>query len=207
MTRARHLRRVTYKATAVAALTAAVVTSCTSTSDRVTYKVTDPNAAPTVTSGSSTRTTRSDLPAGQGIDTAAQARADLARLPVVVRRPYVPGYQRPCGRGDACFFGPAWTDDQNSVDGHNGCSTRDDVPAAQLRDVQLRDGSRCVVVAGILHDPYTGATITFNKSRAYLVLLDHVAPLALVWDLGASQWSQAQREAYANDPTLVNARR
>ena len=27
--------------------------------------------------------------------------------------------------------------------------------------------------------------------------------LALAWDLGAARWSQAQREAYANDPTLV----
>jgi hypothetical protein len=81
--------------------------------------------------------------------------------------------------------------------------TRDDVLAAQLRDVVLRTGSRCVVVAGTLADPCTGTTITFSKSRVYLVPIDHVVPLALAWDLGAARWSQAQREAYANDPTLV----
>jgi hypothetical protein len=198
-------RRVIYKVTAavVTLLTAVTttMTSCSTTTadrDRVTYKVTGTPTTSTVTSPGST-----SAAAAAGVDTAAQARTDLQRLTVVARRPYVPGYQRSCSPGDACSFGPAWSDDQDAVDGHNGCGTRDDVLAAQLRDVQLRAGSRCVVVAGELHDPYTGSTITFSKSRAYLVPLDHVVPLALAWDLGAAQWSQAQRAAYANDPTLV----
>jgi hypothetical protein len=35
------------------------------------------------------------------------------------------------------------------------------------------------------------------------VPIDHVVPLSLAWDLGAAQWSQAQRDAYANDPNSV----
>jgi hypothetical protein len=166
-------RKVTYKVTATTVtLLAAVVilvTSCSApTADRarVTYKVTGTAASTTapVTSQAST-----SAPAAAGIDTASQAREDLQRLVVVARRPYVPGYQRSCGPGQACSFGAAWTDDQDAVDGHNGCSTRDDVLAAQLRNVTRRAGSRCVVVAGILTDPYTGATITFSKSEADLV--------------------------------------
>jgi len=187
----------TYTVTA-AALLAALVTGC-STRIGVTDQVTAPPASASVTSSSPARSTAP----GHGIDSASQARVALLRLPVVASRPYVPGYQRSCSPGDACSFGPAWTDDQDAVDGHNGCGTRDDVLAAQLRDVRLRAGSRCVVVAGTLDNPYTGATLTFSKSRAYLVPLDHVVPLALAWDLGAARWSQAQRDAYANDSTLV----
>lgn len=197
---------VTYKVTAAMAtvLTAvASVTGCSSTMPGTNDKVTTPPATGPVTSSWSTRSPDPATSPARGIDSASQARADLQRLIVVDRRPYVPGYQRSCKPGAACSFGPAWTDDQDAVDGHNGCSTRDDVLALQLGDVQLRTGSRCVVVAGTLDDPYTGTTITFNKSRAYLVPLDHVVALALAWDLGAAHWSQAQREAYANDPTLV----
>jgi hypothetical protein len=200
MTGRRFAGRVTYTVTA-ALLGAAVVTSCSSSRSRVTDEVTGTDVGGPVTSTSSS--TSSPATPARGIDTPSHARADLQRLPVVARRPSVPGYQRSCGPGDACSFGPAWTDDQDAVDGHNGCRTRDDVLAAQLRDVVLRTGSRCVVVAGTLADPYTGTTITFSKSRAYLVPIDHVVPLALAWDLGAARWSQAQREAYANDPTLV----
>ena len=186
-------------------LLAAVITSVTSCSTptadraRVTYKVTGTAAATTarVTPPASTSAS-----AAAGVDTASQARADLQRLTVLARRPYVPGYQRSCSPGQACSFGAAWTDDQDAVDGHNGCSTRDDVLAAQLRNVTRRAGSRCVVVAGILADPYTGATITFSKSDADLVPLDHVVPLELAWDLGAAQWSQSERVEFANDPTI-----
>ena len=116
------------------------------------------------------------------------------------RRPYEQGYQRDCGQGQGCVFGPAWTDDQNAPEGHNGCRTRDDILRASLSDVQLRDGSRCVVVAGVLHDPYTGSVIHFVKADADAVEIDHVAPLAYVWDLGANRWPYATRVEFANDP-------
>jgi hypothetical protein len=126
----------------------------------------------------------------------------LATLTVVPERPNVPGYQRGCGPGEACSFGPAWTDDTAAPDGHNGCGTRDDVLKEQLAAVAFRAGSGCVVVAGTLHDPYTGTVIPFSKANASAVQVDHVYPLARAFDMGAAGWSQDRRTAFANDTEL-----
>jgi len=91
------------------------------------------------------------------------------------------------------YFGTAWAD----VDG-NDCRTRDDVLARDLRDVQKRDA--CTVVSGILADPYTGTRITFAKSRASAIQIDHVVPLSLAWHSGADAWSAGKRATFANDP-------
>jgi hypothetical protein len=69
--------------------------------------------------------------------------------------------------------------------------------------VTYRPGSRCVVTAGVLHDPYTGHTIHFAKAHAAAVQIDHLVPLALAWDLGANTWPRSEREAFANDEHLV----
>ncbi len=138
-----------------------------------------------------------------GIDSPAVALTDLDQLTVLARRPNLAGYERGCAAHQACSFGPAWTDDQDAPGGHNGCDTRDDVLAAQLRSVAYRSGSNCVVVSGVLDDPYTARTIKFTKAQATAVQIDHVVPLALAWDLGAAHWTQAQRTAYANDAALV----
>lgn len=116
----------------------------------------------------------------------ASAKAKLAELPTAV--PDKTGYQR------TRDFGPAWSVD---VD-RNGCGTRDDILRRDLTKVQLR--GRCTVIAGVLGDPYTGATITFRKAQADLVQIDHVVPLAAAWSLGAKTWTQRQRERFANDP-------
>jgi hypothetical protein len=147
--------------------------------------------------------TRTRASGGASLGSAAQALAALRGLQEVAKRPYIHGYQRSCSRGAACSFGPAWTDANGDVDGHNGCGTRDDLLARQLTDVTLRSGSRCVVESGQLSDPYTGTVIGFRKSDADAVEVDHVVPLALAWDLGAAHWTQQQRIDYANDPTLV----
>ncbi len=133
----------------------------------------------------------------------ADALGLLAGLTVAPQRPAVPGYQRGCGAGKACTFGPAWTDDSDAPDGHNGCGTRNDVLREQLTDVGFAEGSRCVVVAGTLHDPYTGTVIQFRKADASAVQIDHVYPLARAFDMGAAGWSQDQRTAFANDTDLV----
>jgi hypothetical protein len=142
-------------------------------------------------------------PAGPVPAAAASAARTLGALTVLPHRPHVGGYQRGCAPGQACSFGPAWTDDTTAPGGHNGCDTRNDVLAAQLADIVHRTGSRCVIVAGELHDPYTGQTIRFTKQHATAVQIDHLVPLALAWDLGAGHWTQARREAYANDEQLV----
>jgi hypothetical protein len=132
----------------------------------------------------------------------AAALAQLRTLPVVPARVHHPGYQRGCRPGQSCSFGPAWTDHTAAPGGHNGCDTRDDILRSQLRAVTYRPGSRCVVVGGLLHDPYTAAVITFSKAHAAAVQIDHVVPLALAWDLGAYAWPQARREQFANDEHL-----
>jgi hypothetical protein len=63
----------------------------------------------------------------------------------------------------------------------------------------------CVVMSGLLHDAYTGKTITFRKAQASDVQIDHVVPLGLAWQLGAAQWSQGKRVAFANDPANLLA--
>lgn len=130
-----------------------------------------------------------------------QALATLNALPVR-ERVKDQAYDRSCSPGHACSFGPAWSDDQSAPDGHNGCGTRDDVLKEQLVSPALKDGSRCVVVAGALTDPYTGATVQFAKAQADAVQIDHVYPLSLAFDQGANTWGLDKRMAFANDTAL-----
>lgn len=123
---------------------------------------------------------------------ASDALQDLRALPV--SDAYVPGYDR-------ASFGQAWVD----VD-HNGCDTRNDVLRRDLVDVVVKPGTRgCVVLSGTLHDPYTGRTIAFHRGEtsSLAVQIDHRYPLALAWRHGASSWTAAQREAFANDPLVL----
>jgi hypothetical protein len=146
--------------------------------------------------------TQTPPPTGRDASASAALR-QLAALPVLAARKHHPGYQRGCGGGQACSFGPAWTDDTTAPGGHNGCDTRNDILAAQLTHVTHRPGSRCVVTGGVLRDPYTGRTIGFAKAHASAVQIDHMVPLALAWDLGAYAWPAAKRATYANDERLV----
>ncbi|BDE58695.1 DUF1524 domain-containing protein [Rhodococcus hoagii] len=126
----------------------------------------------------------------------------LARVEVVGSRPDVAGYERGCQGGQACVFGPAWSDDHTGPGGHDGCDTRNDVLAADLTDVEFRGGTRdCVVVAGTLADPYSGRTLAFTKQDANAVQIDHVYPLAAAWDMGAARWPIERRRDFANDVT------
>lgn len=139
-----------------------------------------------------------DVPAGT-LDPDAATQA-LAGLTVAEKAP-LDGYERGCGTGEACVFGPAWSD----VD-RNGCDQRNDVLHRDLTDVAVRDGTQgCVVIAGVLDDPYTGATVIFEKADAAEVPIDHVVPLAAAWVQGAAGWSDEQRELFANDPANLIA--
>lgn len=89
-------------------------------------------------------------------------------------------------------FGQRWKDTD-----HNGCDQRNDVLARDLKKVEKR--GRCLVMAGQLNDPYSGKDITFSKSDASEVQIDHVYPLALAWRMGASGWDENRREQFAND--------
>jgi hypothetical protein len=133
-----------------------------------------------------------------GTLTAAQvhaAVAALAALPVKGRAPKT-GYAR-------AAFGPAWSDDVDVEDGHNGCDTRNDVLRRDLTAELLKPGTHgCVVLSGTLADPYTGRTIVFARGRSSSskVQIDHVVALGDAWVTGAQQLTPTQRTTLANDP-------
>lgn len=95
-------------------------------------------------------------------------------------------------------FGEAWVD-VNA----NGCSTRDDILNRDL--VATTHETSCYITAGTLHDPYTGRPMRFTSKNPTAVQIDHVVPLALAWQLGARNWSQGKRVAFANDPSELLA--
>jgi hypothetical protein len=132
---------------------------------------------------------------GCGLLTVPSARADVTTLNALPVRPSAPmdGYSRD-------QFGPPWTDNNDDELGHNHCDTRDDILARDLTDV-VRDGP-CVVIWGVLHDPYTGRVIVFHRSPATStrIQIDHIVPLADAWRTGAQQLTAEQRTNLANDP-------
>jgi len=132
--------------------------------------------------------------------TASAALAQLAALPVKGRAPKT-GYTR-------AQFGAAWTDDNGAAGGHNGCDTRNDILRRDLVSVVLDAGSKsCTVLSGLLHDPYTGKTITFSRgaSTSTAVQVDHMVALSNAWQTGAQQLTAAQRIDLANDPRNLEA--
>lgn len=98
-------------------------------------------------------------------------------------------------------FGPPWTDDVDGVVfGRNGCDTRDDILRRDLSNVFPPKG--CSILSGVLHDPYTGREIPFDRDEGtdVLVQIDHVVPLLDAWQTGAQQWDLVKRTQLANDP-------
>lgn len=116
------------------------------------------------------------------------AAAQLSTLPIKPRAPR-DGYSR---EGQ---FGRTWLD----VD-RNGCDTRNDILARDLDDTVV--DSRCRVLSGILREPFSGDTIFFERGEttSALVHIDHVVALSNAWQTGASEISESQRVAFANDP-------
>ncbi|OCC09846.1 HNH endonuclease family protein [Streptomyces sp. PTY087I2] len=75
------------------------------------------------------------------------------------------------------------------------CNTREVVLKRDGTNVQ-QDAS-CAAVSGSWYSPYDGAT----WSAASDVDIDHMVPLAEAWRSGASGWTTAQRQSFANDLT------
>ena len=154
-----------------------------------------PSTSPT---GSISPTAASSSTGGPGPQQdASNLERLLSRVSVVPGATYHPGYDRDCDPG-ACVFGPPWTDDHPGAFGHNGCDTRQDVLLQQLRDVELRWGSRCRVYDGRLLDPYSGELLTWRED-GYWIQVDHLYPLAAAWHAGAWAWSPRRRLRFAND--------
>jgi uncharacterized protein DUF1524 len=97
------------------------------------------------------------------------------------------------------FGDPLWTDDTDAPGGHNGCDTRDDVLQRDLTGARLGSTNPCVVLSGVLPDPYTGKTLPYDRSQASQIEIDHVVAVAAAWRSGAWAWTPAQRQRFAND--------
>ncbi|ATZ55442.1 hypothetical protein BCIN_12g00380 [Botrytis cinerea B05.10] len=121
------------------------------------------------------------VPAPTGIPTTATANTELAGLTVAAAGSQ-DGYSRD-------LF-PHWI----TISGT--CNTRETVLKRDGKNVVV--DSACASTSGTWVSPYDGATWTAASD----VDIDHLVPLSNAWKAGASAWTTAQRQAFAND--LVN---
>ncbi len=130
---------------------------------------------------------------------AAEALATLGELALKGRAPRT-GYAR-------SQFGQTWSDDVNVEWGHNGCDTRNDILKRDLTGVVFAPGTQqCVVVAGVLDDPYSGRSVEFRRgAESSMVQIDHVVSLSNAWQTGAQALTLDQRTDLANDPRNLQA--
>jgi hypothetical protein len=90
-------------------------------------------------------------------------------------------------------FGDDW-------DSSVGCDTRNKILRRDLQNTIIN--TKCQVVSGILHDPYTGETIHFQRgsTTSQEVQIDHIVALSDAWQKGAQLLSFEERVMLANDP-------
>ncbi|MFF2721310.1 HNH endonuclease family protein [Streptomyces sp. NPDC058011] len=79
-------------------------------------------------------------------------------------------------------------------DKSDGCNTRAEVLITEAA-VAPTVGAGCKLTGGAWVSYYDGQEVTSAGSLD----IDHMVPLAEAWDSGASAWTAARREAYAND--------
>lgn len=95
-------------------------------------------------------------------------------------------------------FGQTWAD----VD-RNGCDTRNDILKRDLSAQVFKEKTRdCVVLSGVLLDPFSGEVINFVRGNitSMEVQIDHVVALSNAWQTGAFKLTVKDRTALANDP-------
>lgn len=102
-------------------------------------------------------------------------------------------------------FGKYWSDETDAIGGRNGCDTRDDVLRRDLRELREGDRNPCVVLSGVLKDPYTGKELPYTYRRASQIQTDHVVALGAAWRGGAYAWTPQRRLEYANDLDVLLA--
>ncbi|MEU5971879.1 HNH endonuclease family protein [Streptomyces globisporus] len=79
-------------------------------------------------------------------------------------------------------------------DKSDGCNTRNEVLLAEAVVAPTVEAG-CKLTGGTWTSYYDGQEVTSAGSLD----IDHMVPLAEAWDSGASAWTAARREAYAND--------
>lgn len=93
---------------------------------------------------------------------------------------------------DRSKFGHGWLDH----DGDCQNSRMEALIQQSTVPVRFATNEKCRVVSGRWISPFTG-DIIHDASK---IDIDHVVPLKWAWDHGAREWTQEQREAFANDP-------
>lgn len=76
----------------------------------------------------------------------------------------------------------------------DGCDTREEVLIAEAV-VAPTIGAGCALSGGSWYSYYDARTWTDKAD----IDIDHLVPLAEAWDSGASGWTSAQRQSFAND--------
>lgn len=122
----------------------------------------------------------SALPAPTGIPSTTTAKSLLAGLTVA---------QPLSGTGYSRDLFPHWSTQSGA------CNTREYVLQRDGNNVQTN--AACNAVSGTWVSPYDGATWT----QASDLDIDHMVPLKNAWISGASQWTTAKRQTFANDIT------
>ena len=79
----------------------------------------------------------------------------------------------------------------------SGCDTRNIILHRDLQNPVLDNA--CSVIGGLLHDPYTGTAIQFEKGTS-TIQIDHVVAISNAWQTGAQQLTKERRIQFANDP-------
>ncbi|KAJ5688836.1 secreted protein [Penicillium macrosclerotiorum] len=120
-------------------------------------------------------------PTPPDIPSASTAKSELASLTVAAQGSQ-DGYSRD-------KF-PHWITQNGS------CDTRDVVLKRDGTNV-VQSSSGCTTTSGTWVSPYDGATWTQSSD----VDIDHLVPLSNAWKSGASEWTTAQRQSFANDLT------
>ncbi|KGQ03509.1 hypothetical protein BB8028_0003g02670 [Beauveria bassiana] len=118
------------------------------------------------------------VPEPPGIPSTSTAESDLDSLQVAL-----PGSGADYSRAEF----PHWIKVEGS------CTAREYVLKRDGQDVQT--DSLCKITSGTWVSPYDNTTWT-NSS---LVDIDHLVPLENAWISGASSWTKAQRQDFAND--------
>ncbi|MFE9468834.1 HNH endonuclease family protein [Streptomyces virginiae] len=120
-------------------------------------------------------------PAGAAVPQVMPIGVAVSALPIATEDRT--GYQRSSFRH--------WNTGANPSD---GCNTRMEVLIAEA--VQAPEvGPGCTLTGGLWWSYYDEREVT----PAGALDIDHMVPLAEAWDSGASGWTAARREAYAND--------
>jgi uncharacterized protein (DUF2237 family) len=122
---------------------------------------------------------------------AGRARQELGRL-TVARSQDSGAYQRSA-------FGPGWGGYGYYPKLPDGCEARDEVLRRDLSGVVAGDRNTCIILSGVLPDPYTGKDLPYSRYQASDINIDHVVALGAAWRSGASKWTAERRLEFAND--------